>query len=116
MINRNYAKLINEYPQFAPNPILHDNSWIGNPSNEIYEQEGYKMVIYTDKLIAPEGYYYEESWSETENTIVQGWELVEKPISEEEALTRYINELTDGSNETLEEATENLIKIIKENN
>lgn len=34
--------------------------------------------------------------------------------SEEEALTRYANELTGAQDETLTEATETLIKIVKE--
>lgn len=34
--------------------------------------------------------------------------------TDDEALTRYANELTGGNAETLQEATETLIKIIKE--
>lgn len=79
MTNNKYAKLVNNYPQFAPNPILHKNTWIGNPSDETYESEGYKLVIYTDIPQAPEGYYYKEKWNETDNTIIQDWELVELP-------------------------------------
>lgn len=112
----NYAKLINNRPQYAPNPILHDGSWIGNPPGEVYEAEGYKVVQYTEQPEAPSGYYYAETWTDTEDAIVQGWELVEAPITEDEALTRYANELTGGSAETLEEATETLIKLAKEGN
>ena len=32
-----YAKLIDGYPVYAPNPILHNGVWIGNPPGEIYE-------------------------------------------------------------------------------
>lgn len=79
MINDKYAKLVNNYPSFAPNPILHRNTWIGNPTNEVYEEEGYKLAIYTDMPIAPEGYYYKEKWIESEDSITQSWELVELP-------------------------------------
>lgn len=48
------------------------------------------------------------------------WELVESPPlpnpepTEDEALTRYANELTGAEDETLTEATETLIKHFKE--
>lgn len=74
-----YAKLINNHPSYAPNPIKHDGLWYGNPPGEIYEAEEYKLVIYTDMPIAPEGYYYEEKWIESEDSITQSWELVELP-------------------------------------
>ena len=79
------------------------------------EAEGYKPVVYTDPPTEPgEGYQWSETWSETESEIVQGWVLVEVPITEEEALTRYANELTGAEDETLTEATETLIKKIME--
>jgi hypothetical protein len=109
-----YAKLINNYPQYAPNPILHGGLWYGNPPGSIYEAEGYKIVQYTEVPEAPSGYYYAETWTETEDVIVQGWELVEAPINEEAALVRYANELTGKQDETLTEATETLIKKLKE--
>ena len=40
--------------------------------------------------------------------------LVEVPITDEDALVRYANELTGEQDETLTEATETLIKIVKE--
>lgn len=43
-----YAKLINNYPAYAPNPILHNGLWYGNPPGEIYEAEGYKPKIDND--------------------------------------------------------------------
>lgn len=112
-----YAKLINNFPSYAPNPILHDGNYIGNPPASVYEAEGYKPVQYTDPPgEADEGYQWSETWSETADEIVQGWEQVLVPISEEEALTRYANELTGNEDETLTEATETLIKIVKEDN
>lgn len=44
-------------------------------------------------------------------------EMPEEPEEDphaDEALTRYTNELTNGNAETLQEATETLIKIVKE--
>lgn len=110
-----YAKLINNFPVYATNPIKHDGYWYGNPSAMIYEAEGYKPVRYTVPPTEPgEGYQWSETWSETATEIVQGWVLVEVPITEEEALVRYSNELTGASDTTLTEATETLIKKIME--
>lgn len=110
-----YAKLINNFPAYAPNPILHNGLWYGNPPGEVYTAEGYKPVRYADPPTEPgEGYQWVETWSETDTEIVQGWVLVEVPISEEDALVRYSNELTGEQDETLTEATETLIKHFKE--
>ena len=110
-----YAKLINNHISYAPNPIKHAGLWCGNPPGEIYEAERYKPVRYTEPPTEPgEGYQWSETWSETEDAILQGWEQVLVPISEEEALTRYANELTGNEDETLTEATETLIKQLKE--
>ena len=110
-----YAKLINNYPVYAPNPILHNGLWYGNPPGSVYEAEGYKPVVYTDPPTEPgEGYQWSETWSETDTEIVQGWVLVEVPITDEDALVRYSNELTGEQDETLTEATETLIKKLKE--
>lgn len=107
-----YAKLINGYPSYAPNPILHDGLWYGNPPGTVYEAEGYKPVVYADPPSdPPAGYRWEETWAEEDGNIQQGWVLVEVPITEEEALVRYANELTGAEDETLTEATERLIKM-----
>lgn len=110
-----YAKLINDFPTYAPNPILHNGSYIGNPPGSVYEEQGYKPVVYSDPPgDAPDGYQWVESWSEGDGNIVQGWVLEEVPITEDEALVRYANELTGNQDATLEGATETLIKIVKE--
>ena len=107
-----YAKLIDGSPQFAPNPILVDGNYIGNPPGSVYEGEGYKPVVYAeDPGDAPDGYRWAERWMETENIIQQYFVLEEEPISEEDALVRYANELTGAEDETLEAATERLIKM-----
>lgn len=110
-----YAKLINDHPSYAPNPIKHDGLWYGNPPGSVYEAAGYKPVTFTEPPTEPgEGYQWSETWSETESEIVQGWVLVEVPITDEEALVRYANELTGATDETLTEATETLIKKVME--
>lgn len=110
-----YATLVNGFPQYAHNPILHNCLWYGNPPGSVYEAEGYKPVIYANYPgKAPEGYQWTETWSEGDGNIVQGWVLVQIPISDDEALVRYANELTGAEDETLTEATETLIKKVME--
>ena len=85
-----YAKLINEKPSYAPNPILVDSTYIGNPPDAVYADKGYKPVKNTDQP-EPRGMgWYVETWAETDEAIVQGWEwhetTDEDEISEGEAL------------------------------
>ena len=110
-----YAKLMDDTVVFAPNPIKVGDSYIGNPPGSVYEAEGYKPVVYSDPPgDAPGGFQWSEIWSEDDFNIQQGWVLVEVPITDEEALVRYTNELTGAEDETLTEATETLIKHYKE--
>lgn len=84
-----YAKLINGYPRYAPNPILHNGLWYGNPPAEVYEAEGYKAVRYTDAPEVEIGSVAVPGWREEEDEIVQTWEIVEAPepeLSADEAL------------------------------
>lgn len=80
-----YAKLINQYPQFAPNPILHDGLWYGNPPGEIYEAEGYKEVYQDDYPgeDPEEGYYWKLTWTETDAAILGHWVLAPIPVEPE---------------------------------
>lgn len=85
-----YAKLIDGNLQPSPNPIYIDPYWVGNPTPEMLTKEGYKPVQYADQP-EPQGVgRWEETWTETEDAIVQGWEAVELPpemdISPAEAL------------------------------
>lgn len=110
-----YAKLIDGYLVFAPRKLPVGEYLIYNPTPEMLVAAGYKPVTYTDPPTEPgEGYQWAETWSETESEIVQGWVLVEVPITEEDALVRYSNELTGAEDGTLLDATETLIKIVKE--
>ncbi len=83
-----YAKLIDSYPQFAPNPIIINGRALGNPPAEIYLEQGWLPVRYTEPPAAEVGWHYEESWAEESGEIVQGWELVRDPddISADEAI------------------------------
>ena len=106
-----YAKLINGVIHPAPNPIRVVNVVIGNPPGEVYEAEGYKAVRYTEPPVVAEGYVAVPGWEEQDEEIVQTWTVELAPVSEEEALVRYANELTGAEDEMLEAATERLIKM-----
>lgn len=74
-----YAKLIDNRLIIAPNPILHDGLWHGNPPGEVYLAEGYKPVRYTDRPEPEPGYIAVPGWEETEKEIVQTWAVAEEP-------------------------------------
>lgn len=81
-----YAKLINNFPVYAPNPILHNGSYIGNPPGSVYEANGYKPVHFTDAPETDIGYEAVEGWTETETEIVQTWEIVEAEVDPANAM------------------------------
>lgn len=91
-----YAKLINQYPQFAPNPIKHSGLWYGNPPGSVYESEGYKPVVYSDQP-EPQGVgRFVETWTETDEEIVQGWVWHEATAEDEISDTEALGLLTGG--------------------
>jgi hypothetical protein len=65
-----YAKLINGVFTTAPKKLFGNGTIIYNPPTEMYLEQGWKPVIFTDPPEAPEGYYYESSWEEQTNNIV----------------------------------------------
>ena len=89
MLNINYAKLIDGYPAYAPNPIVLTEPIeiihlagatlsLSGAAESHYAQLGYKPITKTEMPIR-EGYYYTESWTETDTAIVQEWEEHEQP-------------------------------------
>ena len=90
MTNRNYGKLINEYPQYLRLPIqlteditingvVHPaGSWLSTNNEEAILELGYKPIVRTDMPVN-EGYYYTEKWTETDTAILQEWEEHEQP-------------------------------------
>lgn len=80
-----YGTLTNGNLTPAPRRITLDGWQILNPTDVQYEAAGYKPVVYTDTPEAPEGYYAEAYWTETEEAIVQTWRLEELPPEEPEA-------------------------------
>lgn len=105
-----YGKLINNTLSIAPRRLTINGCAVFNPTDAQYEAAGYLPVIYTPAPEAPEGHYAEPHWEEQDGEIVEVWEFVPNPEpTEEEALTRYTNELTGENNPDLVSATETLI-------
>ena len=84
----NYAKLKNNYLVLAPNLVRYQNTIVLNPDAEKLMDLEYKPVTYTEpQSEAPEGWVWCETWTETPETIMQGWELIpEGDIDPESAL------------------------------
>ena len=74
-----YAKLNNGQISYAPNPILHDGLWYGNPPAEVLEAEGFKPVRFTEAPAVEPGFRAVESWTETDEAIVQTWAVEPEP-------------------------------------
>lgn len=63
---------------YPPNRIVLSGMQIFNPTADHLTQSGYKPVTETPMPDdAPEGQHYEPTYSDTGDTITQGWTLVE---------------------------------------
>lgn len=87
------AKIIDGQLVYAPRKIereIDDNTYITyNPTDEMLAKQGWLIVVETPVPgDAPEGYHYEDTYTEDGGEIVQDWVLVQDPddISDSEAL------------------------------
>ena len=104
MINTNYGKLINTYPQYLRLPVqltaditingvVHPaGSWLSTDNEGAILELGYKPIIRTEAPVK-EGFYYVEKWEETDTAITQVWEEHEQPNEATEA--DYIDSLEE---------------------
>lgn len=104
-----YAKLINNYPSYAPRRMKIGSVIVYNPTDAQLLAEGYLPVIETPMPEVDERHYAVPHWAIQNNQIVQSWTVEEIPITDEEALTRYANELTGADDPDLISAAETLI-------
>lgn len=103
MVNINYGKLINDYPQYLRMPVqltadiiingvVHPaGSWLSTDNEAAILELGYKPIVRNEAPVK-DGFYYTEKWVETEAAIVQEWEEHEQPV--EENLEEVIDILT----------------------
>lgn len=92
----NYAKLINNYLSYAPNPIIVDGVRIGNPPPEVYAEHGYKPVHWADQPEPPGVGLWIETWTETDEAIVQSWKWNEATDEDEISDTEAMDMLLGG--------------------
>ena len=90
MIKTNYAKITGEYPEYLRLPIpltepitigevTHPaGSFLSTNDDAVLRELGYKPVV-RSPMPSKEGFYYTESWTETDTAIVQEWEEHEQP-------------------------------------
>ena len=104
-----YAKLINNYPSYAPRRMRIGSVIVYNPTDTQLLSEGYLPVNEMPMPDVDVQHYAEPHWAIENNQIVQSWTVEETPISDEEALTRYVNTLTGASDPDLISAAETLI-------
>lgn len=74
-----YGKLIDGELYGAPKKLNGDGVIVYNPPAEMYLEQGWKPIEYTDPPEAPSGYYYESGWEEQTDAIVQTWTLTPLP-------------------------------------
>ena len=79
-----YAKLENDTLIPAPHRITLSGMQIFNPTPDHLTQAGYKLVTETamPEDPAPDGQHYEPTYSDSGDTITQGWTLVENEEAE----------------------------------
>lgn len=91
MVNINYGKFIDTYPQYLRMPIqltaditingvVHPSgSWLSTDDEDAILKMGYKPIVNTEPP-ANEGFYYTEKWEETDTAITKIWEEHEMPV------------------------------------
>ena len=104
-----YAKLINNYPSYAPRRLRIGSVIVYNPTDAQLLSEGYLPVVETPMPEVDERHFATPHWAIQNNQIVQSWTVEEIPITDEEALTRYANTLTGASDPDLISAAETLL-------
>lgn len=88
-----YGKLIDGAVTYAPKKLTIGEFNVWNASSAQYAEQGWLPVVYTEPGEPPEGYEYEPHWEEQSGEIVEVWELVEAPFSDEEALGIILGEV-----------------------
>lgn len=102
-----YAKLRNNMPQIAQKQVQWEGKTVINPSADILLALGYLPVQYTDPPTVDDGYYAVPRWTQTENAIVQEWDVRKdtSPMTAEVVtrllIPQQINELTVDDNTAL---------------
>lgn len=76
-----YGKLINGEFYPAPNPVVCDGTWIGNPPEEVLTRLGYKKVVFVGEIPDLTGKRPRCVWTERDDHIEQRIEVVDPPTA-----------------------------------
>lgn len=97
------GKIVNGQLTYPPHRIILNGMQIFNPTDDQLMQVGYKTITETPmpEEPAPEGQHYEPSYSDTGDTITQGWTLVEDEETEPagKTLEERVTDLEAGQTE-----------------
>ena len=85
-----YGKIVDGVFQLAPKNVTVDNVTYKPATSEAYVAAGYKPVIYEN--YPSDGNTYEVSYTETEESIIQGWTLTHELTPEERRELAYETE------------------------
>ena len=77
-----YCKLIDGQLVLAPRKIINGDITVYNPTGEYLISLGYKPLTIEPEPEVPEGYHLEPIYSDTENAIINDWQIVENPPEE----------------------------------
>ena len=78
-----YGKIENEKLIYAPHRIVLSGMQIFNPTADQLIQSGYKPIAETPMPDdAPDGQHYDPTYTDTGDTITQGWTLVDDEKTE----------------------------------
>lgn len=74
-----YAKLINNYPSYAPRRMIIGDKWVYNPTQEQLTELGYLPVVESEPPETDEQHYAVASWRIVNDEIVEEWSVLEIP-------------------------------------
>lgn len=75
-----YVKLIDGNLEYAKHFLVDGDVMIINPSDEKYLESGFKTLVREEVPEVLEGQRLEVFYEETEDEVLQKWEVVELPI------------------------------------
>ena len=79
-----YGKLTEAGLIQAPNPMHYNGAKIYNPSDALYAEAGYSLVV--DTPMPDDGVYCVSRWEEQNNQIVKVWEVTDPPVTNVDAM------------------------------
>ena len=89
-----YAKLVKNYLLHAPRCQRFGEMWVYNPTDTQLIDAGYLPIIETEPPETDAQHYAVPQYSVINGNIVQAWEIVNMPESDEATETDYINALS----------------------